>query len=400
MAERETAAKADYPPLPVSAYSAPADRPLLDDGCYFLAFGQLEQASAVGTLRVRSESGRLFASGDFYGKELDDSEPTIGHIPPPDIGVPIFPIASYRHYLRVTKIEPADSGFVLTFEAHQFIANPIIPLDGDEISHWRFEKTYIARMTQSEAPSAHPFPDMFFTGDLEREDGSVFGRMQMGRVSPALRRAVIEIDRVKGSEAPEDNGAGVTWKSVFDPIGWEVTTIVGPGDVEKKDDLPWTEAEAAAALTVHRDSDDLDSEWRYHILVVPLMRTTASRFGHMYDRGTRAREDLFMSSHFVFPTTEPKWGALRGARNGETVAFFRTAVHEMGHEMGLEHNSSGRCFMRTTEDIAAAATIDNPFPSNIVWSFDPADEHRLRHWPDIAVRPGGIDMGGAPKDVA
>ena len=30
-----------------------------------------------------------------------------------------------------------------------------------------------------------------------------------------------------------------------------------------------------------------------------------------------------------------------------------------------------------------------PFPTNIVWAFDPKDQQRLRHWPDIGVRPGG-----------
>ena len=194
--------------------------------------------------------------------------------------------------------------------------------------------------------------------------------------------------------------ARASWESIFDPIGWEVATIVGKDNVTKKDNAPWSQADAKAALAVHRDSDDLDSEWRYHILVVPLMSQTNTHFGHMYDRDSRAREDLFMSAHFVFPDAEPKWGALRGQRNGKTVAFFRTALHEMGHEMGLSHNLTGFCFMRPTEEIAVQAPADKPFPTNIVWSFDPADERRLRHWPDIAVRPGGIDMGLAPRGVA
>jgi hypothetical protein len=217
--------------------------------------------------------------------------------------------------------------------------------------------------------------------------------MQIGWVSSALRKAVIEIDRVTRSEGPEDNGAGATWKSVFTPIGWEITTSVGNDDVTKSDDGPWTVADARAALLEHRDSDDLDSEWRYHILVVPLIGGGTSPFGFMYDRGARARADLMMSSHFVFPYAEAKWGALRGTRNGTTVAFFRTALHEIGHEMGLGHNTTGLCIMRPTEEIAQQASADTPFPSNIVWSFDAGDEHRLRHLPDIAIRPGGIDLG-------
>lgn len=236
-----------------------------------------------------------------------------------------------------------------------------------------------------------------------REDPttSPFGFMQIGWVSDTLRRAVIKIDRVTGSEAPEGNGAGVTWKSVFDPIGWDVSTIVGPDTVTKKDGKPaWTQADAAAAFMALQEGGTLDTEWRYHILVVPLVARGDTNFGFMYVRGDeRARTDLFMASHFIFPDTEPHWGPLRGQRNGETVVFFRTAVHEMGHEMGLDHNLTGFCFMQTTADIARAGTTEAPFPSNINWSFDPADEHRLRHWPDISVRPGGIDTGSPPDGM-
>lgn len=68
-------------------------------------------------------------------------------------------------------------------------------------------------------------------------------------------------------------------------------------------------------------------------------------------------------------------------------------VHEIGHAMGLGHKLSGTSFMRPTDGIADSATPDMPFPGNIAWSFAPEDEHRLRHWPDIIVRPGGAASG-------
>ena len=61
--------------------------------------------------------------------------------------------------------------------------------------------------------------------------------------------------------------------------------------------------------------------------------------------------------------------------------------------MGLGHNESGFHFMRPTPSIAQDAPPDNPFPNNIDWSFDPGDENKLRHWPDIVVRPGGAAVG-------
>jgi hypothetical protein len=384
-----------YPPLPGASYRETQVKPLLAEGCYFLAFGQIDRASTVGTLRVTSEAGQLFVSGDLYDNSPDAAAPEVGRLPPPGAGIPIFAMGNYSHYVRATTVEPADGGgFILTFDAHLFIAQVHQPLDGSLASHWRFEATYTAHMLPAETPPGYLRPDLFFVGDVARADGSMIGRMQIGWVAPALRRALVEIDRVVGCEAPEDNGAGVSWKSVFDPIGWDVTTVVGKDVVTKQNDSPWTEHDAREALATHRDRDDLDIQWRYHILVVPLMAPVNSNFGFMYDRDLRPREDLYVSSHFVFPD-EQKWGSLRGSRTGQTVAFFRTAMHEMGHEMGLSHNLRGFCFMRPTEEIAAQAPAEQPFPSNIVWSFDPADELRLRHWPDIAVRPGGIDMGRA-----
>src|SRR5262249_45462874 len=147
----------------------------------------------------------------------------------------------------------------------------------------------------------HPKPELFFTGDFTRDDGSMFGLIQMGWVSNILRRASIRMAHVKGSEVPLDNHANVTWKSIFDPIGWDVATVLGSDNITKNDDKPWTQIDAAVAFAQDADGSDLDSEWRYHILVVPQMAAGDTHFGHMYVRGDRARTDLFMSSHFVFP---------------------------------------------------------------------------------------------------
>ena len=385
----------------VDSIPQPTSDKLLADGCYFLAFGLTEMATSLGTMRVTTESGKLFVSADLYSNDAASfDDPPIGQVPPLGPGVPIFPIAGYSYYLRFTNIEPADGGIDLTFEVHQFIAKAPAPFDGDKPSHWRFERTCTAHLSPAAAPAGYPKSDMFFVGNVMREDTSVFGFMQIGWVSDVLRRAVVKIDRVTGSEAPEGNGASATWKSVFDPIGWEVDTIVGPDTVTKKDGEPtWLSADAATAFAALQEGGTLDTEWRYHILVVPLMSQGDTNFGFMYVRGDeRARTDLFMASAFIFPETEPRWGPLRGLPNGKTVAFFRTALHEIGHEMGLSHNLTGFCFMRPTAEIAQAGTADAPFPSNITWSFDPADEHRLRHWPDISVRPGGIDEGSPVPD--
>lgn len=381
--------------MPEESRRAPTGAPLLADGCYFVAFGLIDTANVLGTLRVDSRSGQLFVSGDLYHFEPGTDDKPVGEIPPRRHGIPIFPIADYRHYMRVMKIEPDDGGFFLTFEAHQFLPKVNRALDGVDTSPWRFEDTYMARMMPAEAPSGYPSPGMFFVGDVSTPDKGTIGKMQIGWLSPVLRCAVIEIDRVAESESPESNGAGVSWKSIFDPIGWDVTTIVSDGTVKKYGGPVWTAADGHAAMLAHRAKTDLDAEWRYHILAVQQIAFAGGERGVMYDRNGfngKPREGLLLASHYVFPEDEPRWGALRGVRAGETVTFFRTAVHEMGHAMGLDH-SPGFGFMRPTDGIAEGASADKPFPGNIVWTFAPDDEHRLRHWPDVIVRPGGPDMG-------
>ena len=400
MSETDVLAKGmqDCPPLPEvlpeDSRRGASGKPLLADGCYFLAYGREIDIWYEGTLRVQSRSGRLFASGDLYAFDAasaTDAQP-IGLVPSRGPGIPIFPIADYTYYLRVTKIEPAETGFVLTFEAYRFFPKDVRRLNGEITPRWVLDGAFTARMMPADAPPGHPAPDRFFVGDVPTDpaDPEQRAQIQMGWVSPLLRKAVIEIDRVPDSQVPQGNGAGVTWQSVFQSFGWEVNPIVSNDDVTKSDGPVWKDVDADVAMRARRDRSDLDAEWRYYILVAQLIIVPLDAFGYMYHP---KREALFMTSQHVFPENEAQWGTLRGKRFDTTVAFFRTAMHEMGHAMGLGHNVGGFHFMRPTASIAQEATADTPFPANIEWSFDPDDEHRLRHWPDIAVRPGGAAVG-------
>jgi hypothetical protein len=394
----------DYPPLPealpADRQRTPAGKPLLQDGCYLIYYALfgLDIPSHRGTIRVETRTGQLFASGDLYQHDQKDGDPglAVGSLPPLGPGIPIFSIASYRHYLRVTQVEPSESGFRLTFEAQRFSPVKTFPLNGN-ISFWVLEGTFTAQMALAAAPPGYP-PEQFFVGEVADESGQTVGQLQMGWVSPFLRKGTVEIDRVPESEVPWDNGEGVTWRSVFEAVGWDLTAVASDGDVTKSRGPVWTAAEAHFAMLARRDKRDLDAEWRYHLLAVQLIDYPDGDRGVMYDRGNDdvnrvPREGLLISSHYVFASKEDRWGLLKGKRTGTTAAYFRTAVHEVGHTMGLGHNNSGFAFMSPTGDIARNAPEGMPFPTNIVWSFAPLDEHRLRHWPDIVVRPGGLGFG-------
>jgi hypothetical protein len=100
-----------------------------------------------------------------------------------------------------------------------------------------------------------------------------------------------------------------------------------------------------------------------------------------------------IASHW---TIDPNWGTVGGQRFGTAAApYFRTAVHEVGHAMGLFHNFADHGFMCTSDVIAAAGTPTTPFPSNIQWAFHADNLKQLRHYPDPFVRPGSVAFGGA-----
>ena len=149
-------------------------------------------------------------------------------------------------------------------------------------------------------------------------------------------------------------------------------------------------------MLAHRDASNLDAEWRYHILAVRLLDSTPR--GIMYDAFATdsnhvPREGAAIAANWIIPKTA-EWGLAQGQRFGTVkAAYFRAIVHECGHAMGLYHNTVDNGFMNTTDVIAGNGTAAHPFPTNIQWSFAADDQKRLRHMPDIYVRPGGTPFG-------
>jgi len=112
------------------------------------------------------------------------------------------------------------------------------------------------------------------------------------------------------------------------------------------------------------------------------------------DSNNVPREGAGIASHWVFPDTL-QWGACRGQRFGACAApYFRTAVHEIGHAFCLYHVglAADNHLMQVTPQIAANAA-PGTFPANIEFHFSPEDQKRLRHMPDVWVRPGGVPFG-------
>jgi hypothetical protein len=361
-------------------------------GCYLLRLDRIDPPGAAtdmhydGTLRVSTADALLAVSGDLYihrtsGTTANPKEPD------PTAGIPIFPRGDYRFYVRGISFRPeagVTSAINFDFELH-----------GYDRASGAWKDTGLRRARLQSVTDANGQPvEGSFEGLVRSSSREPVGRLQATRVSQSLRRAVVEIDRVPKLERPFDNGTGTKWQTVFDLVGWDLTVEKGDSDIAEPSGEFWTDAEMHETMLNRRRRVDLDSEWRYHVLCVRRLRSTER--GLMYDNAATdsndvPREGIGIGTGWV--AAQPFWGSLVGRRFGEaTSSYFRTALHEVGHAMGLQHNVADFGVMNTTDVLARRAT-QPAFPENALWSFAADDRHRLRHLPDPWVRPGGIPFG-------
>ncbi len=341
-----------------------------------------------------------------------------------------------------------------------------------------------------------PANDDRYEGQLINEDGGqIVARLEMTWLSPHLREVIVQIDAVSVPQIPAESRPGqpdsVSWAKAFEPAGWKVVPDIRrfPEDAENpkapesktlltelrklKFDLSakWTDNELHAAMSLLRGQDSFDSEWRYHLLCIGEFANPRYERGVMYDvagvdtdeapRGGAAIAAFWpipkkapapsaraaRSAAPSTPSTPPDpraehWEGVAAQFFGDaTDLYFRTAIHEVGHEMGLDHSGEDTGFMNTTDELArragaairekrdqairwaveghflpapgakarefasrlaqrrkdlAADAEKNRFPKNVRYAFSEKDLRRLRHGPDVMVRPGAFSNENLP----
>ena len=363
-----------------------------------LTVKQLEDGEHGDNLDI---SGDLYAAPPWQPERLHED-------------IPIFPRVFYRFYLLATALESRDGDeFDLVLSSYELAQGGWTPKGGT---------TVIARLRWSEPPADGPRSDYYLTGSVLDEDGDEIGELKMYWVSSYLRRGVLEFDRVDNVRLPSNNFDGIEsgllgdehkcdWQSVFDSCGWKMDIKESDQPAEPPSKV-WSDAELHQALPSLRDTFDLNEYWRYHIFCVGKLDDGGRGFKFDVsggEPGSPLFESIVLAAKFEFLETDretPEWGNLSQKTLDITPGYFRTAVHEVGHALKLDHNFKTAGFMSTTDTLRQLAADEArkqaeakqggdgaPLEIDVVkafeWRFAPDDLQRLRHWPDQVVRPGG-----------
>ncbi|MFI7413617.1 hypothetical protein ACIBU0_33660 [Streptomyces sp. NPDC049627] len=415
---------APFPPFPFPRVG-------LSQGCYELTI--LPSPALVsyrGTLRVERKGTSTTASGDLYrflnlpfplpvsgnghagAVESGHSPAVLASLEPMALGrreIPVHPRNKYYSYLKVTGIRhsplfpPGPRQVTLTVEEYRYTQ----PSPGS------FNGTFPSSPSRTFTMVLHPVPappilgGPTFEGSL-MEAGTPRGRVTMRWVSPYFRRATVEVDTLAGAVAPQPvsdaSGTGTEdIRTAFASANWDVSVEYDQTGIPVPDGVTstncWNNADLHQLMqAVRKPTTDLDKEWRMHLVVVPA-KLGCGR-GLMYDTIDVPREGVASFCDDGYPSNESQFFGSAADQRQRNVprAFMRSACHELGHGFNQVHQEqeggADNSIMTTTPSVANV--LGGPpgvFPTDINLAFNEHVRHHLIHWPDPAVRPGGMTFG-------
>ena len=351
------------------------------------------------------------------------------------IPIPHFEMDAYRYYLEIHAVDASQAGRLsLETTAHDYDSESrtlkprsrmqIVlksqddgqtyegPLVNGEEERGTFYLQWISNSVRRAELR------MFaITPRNDSEAKVIFPGSDIGRMTKALVKASAASKLSKKSSA---NKAIPDWQELFKAIQWDLkVTKISGGDLEHTPDswAAYDLSEAARTLRQEqaqkKPKDGKPSEphgWFYDLLCV-------SKFESQFQSPTQGGNYLgiMFDTEATDLNQQPRESAAVAAlqplrENGKEVnfqdvlggaAYYRTALHEVGHAMNLPHNLQGDSLMNTT---GLLIQLPNPatdlYPAvplrfDVDWRFSPEDAQWLQHASDLMIRPGGISRRGA-----
>lgn len=364
--------------------------------------------------------------------------------------IPHFAIDRYRYHLEIHDVIPGEHGVGLDVTAHEYdvAEKKLVPR-----SRMRIALKLTADGKVGEGYLLHgaerrgEFALQWISRNVRSSELRLFAVAPEGSeqihlpgehpesMTTAVANARLAAEERGNQQHQQRDGVAVEkilgWKDLFQAIHWELnvtkpSAAAVPPTARPEEWAAYDLSNAATLLRADRhterdeNGDVLDPhEWFYDLLCVPRFESPtaaseagsdgangkpASYLGIMFDTeatdlNQQPRESAAVAALELVPEKEkrkkvPFQDLLAGA------AYYRTALHEVGHAMNLTHNFLGRSLMNTTGMLLQPPQAGSPGKEPVAswldaeWKFTAEDAEWLQHAPDIVVRPGGISRRG------
>ncbi|TDE17344.1 hypothetical protein [Dyadobacter psychrotolerans] len=413
------------PQLPTTPFPVPTQLCFIDlkAGCYKIKYTPASPLILtpyyLGTIRVENTGGGKRISGDLYkfsnilpfpfpvvvqGNDAAADAPT---------AIPIYSRTKYYSYLKGTgfaKSSVFSATCQMTITLDEYVYNkPVAPSFNGTFNN---AKSRTIKIIVKKGVDANTFTGNLYEGAVNK------GAVTLEWVSEYYRRAVVEIDTLVGSVPPVPVNPGTaaeeSFKTIFKTVGWEMTPIYNDLNVAVPAGVTptncWPDATLHALMAVVKSpAASLDAEWRYHMMVVP-GNLGCSR-GKMYDSIGAHREGVVSYSDDGYPTGHSSNFGTAANKKQRNVprAYIRSAAHELGHACNMIHQEgeggADNSIMTTTPSVAdvlggPASGAAGVFPDHIHLGFNEHCRQHLIHFPDVVVRPGGLNFGAGHNTFA
>lgn len=353
-----------------------------------------------GTMRVENGTDHTSISGDLYRFRpvLEFEMAALTEIRTADLDIirkkpriPIYARNRYYSYLKITDIQRPLfvlphrlCTLTLTVEEYRYTH----PGPGDVSGSFPETPNRILQIVLQKTANPLLYAGPSFSGKVYHNGVLVSDDFTMLWVSDFYRRAKVELESVAGVAIPPAVGS-TGFKSIYATAGWDLSVVTGDTNlpVPAGTGSSWTNNELHAFMLNNRNpSTNLDTEWRFYYVAVPLDSSQTGIFGIMFDQLQDHREG---SCNFINNFT---------GNFNDNSSRLRSAAHEIGHGFNQLHPPTealvpDNSIMSQSGDVRAII-IDNggTYPDDINFEFNEHNRHHLIHSPDVVVRPGGEDF--------